>query len=847
MSTIDENWNIVDVTRAFCQKVLPLVYDESLSYMEMVCKMSGKLNEVIENNNNLPQYVKDLIKETVNSDEFVQIVASVLMNTIINVKFPPEGITPAKGDGITDDTKSIQDCLDYANAQGGAVVFFPSGKYLTSTLSIAGKTSILGADRYNTTLFLKGGGSTPLLQGVINQSVRNIAFDGNRLNQIEENYLIDGDIENALIDNVILEDSAHCITSEKCNANEFSNVKVLDIGDSVFIDAIGNGNLLSNINTSYSIIITGDNNNWQSPQQTKIDSAEPLEYQEPQKLNDYFNYVEMKYNNINYNVLTEGNDLKLLKYSIPHNIAFHGRWMEENNLRYVTKNPKYAYSQGSFVSDDYIYVAFIDTGISSTSAQINKYDKSGNLVLSKIIENIGHCSCIAKYNDNLIVTVSEIGGVNSNTIFILNTNLNVLSTKTLPLPTEGLTGCFYYNGYLYAYAKGFLYKLDTDYNLINTVNCETSNTPSIHQTCCLYKNGFLVAGSLPNEIVYYDFNGNIIDNYLLPDIVQNRTLIYEIEGISVNNDIIYLTTCGAYGAFSPFWVTTVFTIGSANNVEVIGSNPNYSMQTYVTGEFVFSPTGSSELPFQHLEEAIALAKLTYASTTINVSTETIMCAIENGKNITINFNNNPCYNLYVHNSTNITLSKFILLDNYPNFNNNYSTIGNSSVKFSLLGVNSLNRILNCVTSEIFIYSMSNSPKVNWLNVSSCYLQQDEKKSGIVVNNTPYFNILTTADSMTSTIELFDDDLSAYKIFRADINISYVAQKTVYFYNKLQTLSVDVNNNGVITTHFMTIDLENKVITNRKYITYNTDGTISVGDSTIISLGSVYGSTSVIAQ
>lgn len=316
MSTIDENWNIVDVTRAFCQKVLPLVYDESLSYLEMVCKMSGKLNEVIENNNNLPQYVKDLIKETVNSDEFAQIVGSVLMNTIINVKFPPEGITPAKGDGVTDDTKSIQDCLDYANAQGGAVVFFPSGNYLTSTLSIAGKTSILGADRYNTTLFLKGGGSTPLLQGVINQSVRNIAFDGNRLNQIEENYLIDGDIENALIDNVIFEDSAHCITSEKCNANEFSNVKVLDIGDSVFIDAIGSGNLLSNINTSYFIRITGDNNNWQSPQQTKIDSVEPLEYQEPQKLNDYFNYVTMKQNGEEYKVLVEGSNVLSLQKEV---------------------------------------------------------------------------------------------------------------------------------------------------------------------------------------------------------------------------------------------------------------------------------------------------------------------------------------------------------------------------------------------------------------------------------------------------------------------------------------------------------------------------------------------------
>lgn len=305
MSTIDENWNIVDVTRAFCQKVLPLVYDESLSYLEMVCKMSSKLNEVIENNNNLPQYVKDLIKETVNSDEFTQIVGSVLMNTIINVKFPPEGITPAKGDGVTDDTKSIQDCLDYANAQGGSVVFFPSGKYLTSTLSIAGKTSILGADRYNTTLFLKGGGSTPLLQGVINQSVRNIALDGNRLNQIEENYLIDGDIENALIDNVILEDSAHCITSEKCNNNEFCNVKVLDIGDSVFIDAIGNNNLLNNINTDYSIIITGDYNNWQSPQQTKIDSVEPLIYGTLSKNSIYNlnNVVAQDYDFKQYNLL----------------------------------------------------------------------------------------------------------------------------------------------------------------------------------------------------------------------------------------------------------------------------------------------------------------------------------------------------------------------------------------------------------------------------------------------------------------------------------------------------------------------------------------------------------------
>ena len=37
----------------WCQKVLPLVFDDSLSYYETLCKISQKLNEVINNENNL--------------------------------------------------------------------------------------------------------------------------------------------------------------------------------------------------------------------------------------------------------------------------------------------------------------------------------------------------------------------------------------------------------------------------------------------------------------------------------------------------------------------------------------------------------------------------------------------------------------------------------------------------------------------------------------------------------------------------------------------------------------------------------------------------------------------------
>lgn len=34
-----------------CQKILPLVYDDSLSYYENVCKLTSKMNEIIDDIN----------------------------------------------------------------------------------------------------------------------------------------------------------------------------------------------------------------------------------------------------------------------------------------------------------------------------------------------------------------------------------------------------------------------------------------------------------------------------------------------------------------------------------------------------------------------------------------------------------------------------------------------------------------------------------------------------------------------------------------------------------------------------------------------------------------------------
>lgn len=53
----------------WCQKVLPLVYDDSLSFYEVLCRIKAKLNEVIENLNEQGKYIETqlpiLVDETV--------------------------------------------------------------------------------------------------------------------------------------------------------------------------------------------------------------------------------------------------------------------------------------------------------------------------------------------------------------------------------------------------------------------------------------------------------------------------------------------------------------------------------------------------------------------------------------------------------------------------------------------------------------------------------------------------------------------------------------------------------------------------------------------------------------
>lgn len=263
------------------QHILPLVYDDSLSYMEFLARVTKRLNELIENNNKLPDYIMELIKEYISSGEIEKVLAEVLANYMLNVKFPPAGLTPATGDGTADDTEAIQGCIDYAFNNGGMAVYFPSGSYLVQSLTLRNKSTLFGNDRYTTQLVLKGGATAPLFVGNVDElTLTGLGFDGNMDIQVNNIDLIDLTVNSAVITNLLLTDGYDLL---KITVNED-----LQLNDIIFNHAVtnalvssGNG-YVQGCNLIFKTVSTlvGDNfailnNNHSILEQLKFEGASP--------------------------------------------------------------------------------------------------------------------------------------------------------------------------------------------------------------------------------------------------------------------------------------------------------------------------------------------------------------------------------------------------------------------------------------------------------------------------------------------------------------------------------------------------------------------------------------------
>ena len=205
-------FNPVTPLKFWCQKVLPLVYDDSLSYYEVLCKVSEKINELVENNANLPDYITEEIKLQLNDTNLEKIVGAYLTDFILNVKFPPEGIPASIGDGVTDDHDSIQMCIDYANENGGKALYFPDGIYITSPLTLKNNVTIFGASINSSVIKLKANSTNSLFSGTSsNNTISRITIDGNIASQVNQLTLISLNGSNMSFDNLVLSNSNKAI------------------------------------------------------------------------------------------------------------------------------------------------------------------------------------------------------------------------------------------------------------------------------------------------------------------------------------------------------------------------------------------------------------------------------------------------------------------------------------------------------------------------------------------------------------------------------------------------------------------------------------------------------------
>lgn len=74
--------NNIQKLRFWSYKILPLVYDDSLSYYEVLAKVSKKINELVDNSNAIPEAITEEVKEQLSSGELATQIMSGLVKAI---------------------------------------------------------------------------------------------------------------------------------------------------------------------------------------------------------------------------------------------------------------------------------------------------------------------------------------------------------------------------------------------------------------------------------------------------------------------------------------------------------------------------------------------------------------------------------------------------------------------------------------------------------------------------------------------------------------------------------------------------------------------------------------------
>lgn len=161
----------------WCQKVLPLVYDDSLSYYEVLCKITWYINQLIEQDKIFAEEIEELKKEIdflkeIDIDELKRIIedAKAMMASVTYTSSIPDGEDAAQA-------------INTAMSNGVRTIYVDSTVDLQEQLDIPSGTSIIGAGgEIHTTddgvYTIHGAGSERLLTTVIGYFANNAPVTG---------------------------------------------------------------------------------------------------------------------------------------------------------------------------------------------------------------------------------------------------------------------------------------------------------------------------------------------------------------------------------------------------------------------------------------------------------------------------------------------------------------------------------------------------------------------------------------------------------------------------------------------------------------------------------------------
>lgn len=153
---------IAPLVSEILQPILPLEYANATSYMEQLTMVCKKVVELVDAENKNPETIYNLVKKMYTEGSLQGIVADIISDICVNVKYPPAGLTPAKGDGNTNDWAAIVNILNYCkSSQNNILLYFPAGNYYATTETV--DTMTFGGMIYGKTLTICGCGRSSRL------------------------------------------------------------------------------------------------------------------------------------------------------------------------------------------------------------------------------------------------------------------------------------------------------------------------------------------------------------------------------------------------------------------------------------------------------------------------------------------------------------------------------------------------------------------------------------------------------------------------------------------------------------------------------------------------------------